>query len=70
MTRTQRSANTTPAAITTPGTEGEFFGPGSGPAQAWEVSDLIYHLMVVLEAADQPLADVYRMLAERRGQKK
>ena len=39
-------------------------------AQAWEVSDLIYHLMVVLEAADQPPADIYRMLAERRGHKK
>ena len=39
-------------------------------AQAWEVSDLIYHLMVVLEAADQSPADVYRMLADRRGHTK
>lgn len=39
-------------------------------AQAWEVADLIYHLMVVLEASDASMEDVYRKLAERRGQKK
>jgi phosphoribosyl-ATP pyrophosphohydrolase/phosphoribosyl-AMP cyclohydrolase len=33
---------------------------------AWEVADLIYHLMVVLEASDLPMENVYRKLAERR----
>ena len=35
-------------------------------AMTWEVADLIYHLMVVLEAAELPMEDVYRKLAERR----
>lgn len=35
-------------------------------AMAWEVADLIYHLMVVLEAMDMPMEDVYRKLSERR----
>jgi phosphoribosyl-AMP cyclohydrolase / phosphoribosyl-ATP pyrophosphohydrolase len=35
-------------------------------AMAWEVSDLIYHLMVVLEASDMPMEDIYRKLSERR----
>jgi len=35
-------------------------------ALTWEVADLIYHLMVVLEAAELPMEDVYRKLAERR----
>ncbi len=34
--------------------------------QAWEVADLIYHLLVVLEGKDIPLDQVYRMLSERR----
>ena len=34
--------------------------------QAWEVADLIYHLLVAIEGKDIPLEDVYRMLAERR----
>lgn len=39
---------------------------GDKKAMAWEVSDLIYHLMVVLEASDMPLEDIYRKLSERR----
>jgi phosphoribosyl-ATP pyrophosphohydrolase/phosphoribosyl-AMP cyclohydrolase len=35
-------------------------------AMTWEVADLIYHLMVVLEAAELPMEGVYRKLAERR----
>ncbi|HSV42746.1 MAG TPA: bifunctional phosphoribosyl-AMP cyclohydrolase/phosphoribosyl-ATP diphosphatase HisIE [Methanomassiliicoccales archaeon] len=35
-------------------------------ASAWEVADLLYHLMVAMEAADMPMEDVYRKLAERR----
>lgn len=35
-------------------------------AMSWEVADLIYHLMVVLEAAELPMENVYRKLAERR----
>jgi phosphoribosyl-ATP pyrophosphohydrolase/phosphoribosyl-AMP cyclohydrolase len=35
-------------------------------AMSWEVADLIYHLMVVLEASDLPMENVYRKLAERR----
>jgi phosphoribosyl-ATP pyrophosphohydrolase/phosphoribosyl-AMP cyclohydrolase len=35
-------------------------------AMAWEVADLIYHLMVVLEASEIPMENVYRKLAERR----
>jgi phosphoribosyl-ATP pyrophosphohydrolase/phosphoribosyl-AMP cyclohydrolase len=34
--------------------------------QAWEVADLLYHLMVVLQGKDISLEDVYRVLAERR----
>lgn len=34
--------------------------------QAWEVADLIYHLLVAIEGKDIPLEDVYRMLAGRR----
>jgi phosphoribosyl-ATP pyrophosphohydrolase/phosphoribosyl-AMP cyclohydrolase len=34
--------------------------------QAWEVADLIYHLLVTMEGKDISLEDVYRMLAERR----
>lgn len=39
---------------------------GDRKAMAWEVADLIYHLMVVLEASDMPMEDVYRKLSERR----
>jgi phosphoribosyl-ATP pyrophosphohydrolase/phosphoribosyl-AMP cyclohydrolase len=35
-------------------------------AMSWEVADLIYHLMVVLEASELPMENVYRKLAERR----
>ncbi|MFA5313275.1 MAG: bifunctional phosphoribosyl-AMP cyclohydrolase/phosphoribosyl-ATP diphosphatase HisIE [Methanomassiliicoccales archaeon] len=35
-------------------------------AMAWEVADLIYHLMVVLEASNMQMEDVYRKLSERR----
>lgn len=34
--------------------------------QAWEVADLIYHLMVVLEGEEIPLDQVYHVLSERR----
>jgi phosphoribosyl-AMP cyclohydrolase / phosphoribosyl-ATP pyrophosphohydrolase len=34
--------------------------------QAWEVADLIYHLMVVLEGEDISLDQVYQILSERR----
>jgi phosphoribosyl-ATP pyrophosphohydrolase len=34
--------------------------------QAWEVADLVYHLMVVLEGEDIPLDQVYQVLSERR----
>jgi phosphoribosyl-ATP pyrophosphohydrolase/phosphoribosyl-AMP cyclohydrolase len=34
--------------------------------QVWEVADLIYHLMVVIEGKDINMAEVYKMLAERR----
>lgn len=34
--------------------------------QAWEVADLVYHLLVVLEGEDIPLDQVYKMLSERR----
>ena len=34
--------------------------------QAWEVADLIYHLMVVLEGEEIPLDQVYQVLSERR----
>ena len=34
--------------------------------QVWEVADLIYHLMVVIESKDINMAEVYKMLAERR----
>jgi phosphoribosyl-AMP cyclohydrolase / phosphoribosyl-ATP pyrophosphohydrolase len=34
--------------------------------QAWEVADLIYHLLVVLEGEDISLEQVYRQLSERR----
>lgn len=34
--------------------------------QTWEVADLIYHLMVVMEGKEIPLEDIYRMLSERR----
>lgn len=33
---------------------------------AQEASDLIYHLLVMLEAADVPLDDVWRVLSQRR----
>jgi len=33
---------------------------------AWEVADLLYHLMVVLEASNMEMEDVYRKLSERR----
>jgi phosphoribosyl-ATP pyrophosphohydrolase/phosphoribosyl-AMP cyclohydrolase len=35
-------------------------------AEAWEVADLIYHLMVAMEAGDISMRDVYTKLAERR----
>jgi phosphoribosyl-ATP pyrophosphohydrolase/phosphoribosyl-AMP cyclohydrolase len=35
-------------------------------AMAWEVADLIYHLMVVMEASNMGMEDVYRKLSERR----
>ena len=34
---------------------------------AQEASDLIYHLLVMLEASDVPLDDVWRVLSARRG---
>ncbi|MDD1772398.1 MAG: bifunctional phosphoribosyl-AMP cyclohydrolase/phosphoribosyl-ATP diphosphatase HisIE [Methanomassiliicoccales archaeon] len=34
--------------------------------QAWEVADLIYHLMVAVEGMEIDWEDVYRKLAERR----
>jgi len=34
--------------------------------QAWEVADLIYHLLVVLEGEEISLEMVYRQLSERR----
>jgi phosphoribosyl-ATP pyrophosphohydrolase/phosphoribosyl-AMP cyclohydrolase len=34
--------------------------------QAWEVADLVYHLLVVLEGEEIPLEQVYKMLSERR----
>jgi phosphoribosyl-ATP pyrophosphohydrolase len=34
--------------------------------QTWEVADLIYHLLVVIEGKDISLNDVYRVLSERR----
>ena len=34
--------------------------------QVWEVADLIYHLMVVIEGKDISMEEVYRMLSERR----
>ena len=34
--------------------------------QAWEVADLIYHLMVVMEGEEIPLDQVYQILSERR----
>jgi phosphoribosyl-ATP pyrophosphohydrolase/phosphoribosyl-AMP cyclohydrolase len=37
-----------------------------GGARAWEVADLVYHLLVVLEGKDIPLDHVYRTLWERR----
>lgn len=39
---------------------------GDKKMQAWEVADLIYHLLVVLEGKDIPLEQVYQMLSERR----
>jgi phosphoribosyl-ATP pyrophosphohydrolase/phosphoribosyl-AMP cyclohydrolase len=36
---------------------------------AWEASDLIYHLLVMLAACDAPLERVYAELAGRRGGK-
>jgi phosphoribosyl-ATP pyrophosphohydrolase/phosphoribosyl-AMP cyclohydrolase len=35
-------------------------------AEAWEVADLVYHLMVAIEGMDLPVEEVYRKLAERR----
>lgn len=35
-------------------------------AQAWEVADLIYHLMVMIERLELPPEDVFRQLAGRR----
>jgi phosphoribosyl-AMP cyclohydrolase / phosphoribosyl-ATP pyrophosphohydrolase len=35
-------------------------------AMAWEVADLIYHLMVILEASNMEMDEVYRKLSERR----
>jgi len=34
--------------------------------QEWEVADLVYHLMVVIEGKEIDMAAVYKMLAERR----
>jgi phosphoribosyl-ATP pyrophosphohydrolase/phosphoribosyl-AMP cyclohydrolase len=34
--------------------------------QNWEVADLIFHLLVVIEGKEIQLNEVYRMLAERR----
>jgi phosphoribosyl-ATP pyrophosphohydrolase/phosphoribosyl-AMP cyclohydrolase len=34
--------------------------------QTWEVADLIFHLLVVIEGKDIDMNEVYRMLAERR----
>ncbi len=34
--------------------------------QAWEVADLVYHLLVALEGKEIPLEEVYRVLSERR----
>ena len=34
--------------------------------QAWEVADLIYHLLVVMEGEGIPLEQVYKMLSDRR----
>ncbi len=34
--------------------------------QIWEVADLIYHLMVVIEGKDIPMDEVYKMLSQRR----
>ncbi|NLM50093.1 MAG: phosphoribosyl-ATP diphosphatase, partial [Clostridiaceae bacterium] len=33
---------------------------------AWEVSDLIYHIMVMLAQCDMTLEDIYEELAKRR----
>jgi phosphoribosyl-ATP pyrophosphohydrolase/phosphoribosyl-AMP cyclohydrolase len=35
-------------------------------AEAWEVADLIYHLMVAVEGSEISMRDVYSKLAERR----
>ena len=35
-------------------------------AQTWEVADLIYHLLVVIEGKDIPMNEVFRVMAERR----
>jgi phosphoribosyl-ATP pyrophosphohydrolase/phosphoribosyl-AMP cyclohydrolase len=35
-------------------------------AEAWEVADLVYHLMVAIEGMDLPMEEVYKKLAERR----
>ncbi|MEZ4520222.1 MAG: phosphoribosyl-ATP diphosphatase [Thermomicrobiales bacterium] len=36
---------------------------------AQEASDLIYHLLVMLEAAEVPVEDVWAVLSARRGSK-
>jgi phosphoribosyl-ATP pyrophosphohydrolase len=35
-------------------------------AQAWEVADLIYHLMVLMEHLELPPEEVFKQLWERR----
>ncbi|QLH74395.1 MAG: bifunctional phosphoribosyl-AMP cyclohydrolase/phosphoribosyl-ATP diphosphatase HisIE [Methanomassiliicoccales archaeon] len=42
------------------------FKGGDRKAMAWELADLLYHLMVMLEASDMRMEDVYRKLSERR----
>jgi len=39
---------------------------GDKKMQVWEVADLIYHLMVLIEGKDIPMDEVYKMLADRR----
>ncbi|HTY47650.1 MAG TPA: bifunctional phosphoribosyl-AMP cyclohydrolase/phosphoribosyl-ATP diphosphatase HisIE [Methanomassiliicoccales archaeon] len=34
--------------------------------QVWEVADLIYHLLVVIEGKEIPMDEVYKMLSRRR----
>ncbi len=40
----------------------------SKPEMAWEVSDLLYHLLVLLEAEDIPLSSIANELHRRSGQ--